>query len=444
MSRILVLDDDPHIVRTLEIMLKGDGHEVLTAASGEDALTIVQRENVDIALVDIQLPGMSGIDVLRRLKNGHRHIEVIVITAYGSIESAVESMKEGAFDYLTKPFSPDQVRHRLSQLERWHKLYSELAGLERRLGNIPFKKEFITQNSTTLHLLEIAQNVALSDATVLITGESGTGKTLLAKLIHDGSERKDSPFVTVDCTCFQESLLESELFGHCKGAFTGAISDKEGKMERANKGTLFLDEISEVPFHLQAKLLRFIDERTYERVGDSCPRTIDVRIIAATNRDLQEMVQEKKFREDLFYRLSVVDLFIPALRNRLEDILLLASEFITSLSLAHKKRITEWDNDVEQILLNYSWPGNIRELAHTIERAVLLASGRILRAEHLPIRLLDVIRTPEGDKTSMTLTQLEEKHIQKVLALNLPQEETANRLGIDPSTLWRKRKKYNI
>jgi len=444
MSKILVVDDDAHIVRTLEIMLQGDGHEVFAARSGEEALARLERQGVDIALVDLQLPGMSGTDLLRRLRDAHRDVQAVIITAHGSIETAVEAMKEGAFDYLTKPFSPDQVRHRLQQIERVARLQREVAGLKRRVGELPFKADFATENPATLHLLEVARDVASTDATVLVTGESGTGKTLLARLIHAVSARSGGPFVIVDCTSFQESLLESELFGHKRGAFTGALSDKVGKVETAQGGTLFLDEICEVPLHLQGKLLRFVEDRTYERLGDPAPRQVDARIIAATNRDIQEMVRDHSFREDLFYRLSVVDLYLPALRNRTEDILLLAREFVSSFGKAHGRKVTGWDEEVERAFVSYSWPGNVRELAHAVERAVLLSPGRTIRIDHLPERIREKRAGKGVDDDHLTLAEMEEQQIRRALSLNLSQDETALRLGIDPSTLWRKRKKYGL
>jgi NtrC-family two-component system response regulator AlgB len=447
MSRILVIDDDPHIRRTLEILLRGDGHDVLGAASGEEALERLERERVDIALVDLQLPGMSGTDVLRRLRDAHRDVESVIITAHGSIETAVEAMKEGAYDYLTKPFTPEQVRHRVAQIERVRHLASEVAGLRRRLGERPWGEEFVTQNPATLHILELARGVADSDATVLVTGESGTGKSLLARLIHAASPRQSGPFVTVDCTSFQESLLESELFGHRRGAFTGAVADKPGKVDRAQGGTLFLDEIGDVPPHLQGKLLRLVETRTYERLGDPTPRQVDARVVAATNRDLEELVRDRAFREDLFFRLSVVDLGIPALRHRPEDVLLLARAFVQASAAAHGRRVESWDDEVERLLLRYPWPGNVRELAHAIERAVLLAPGRTLRPDHLPKRLAGGEPTATGAAAAppiQPLALVEEEHIRAALARGLPLEDTARQLGIDPSTLWRKRKKYGI
>ena len=444
MSSVLVVDDDAHIVRTLQIMLEDDGHSVITASTGEEALERLAGESVDIALVDLQLPGMSGTDVLRKVRQTHRDVETVIITAHGSIETAVEAMKEGAFDYLTKPFSPEQVRHRLSQIERVRDLKTQVAGLSRRVGDLPFREAFVTQNPMTLHMLDVARSVATSDATVLITGETGTGKTLLARLIHESSNRRESPFVIVDCTSFQESLLESELFGHKRGSFTGAVADKTGKVETASGGTLFLDEIGELPTHLQGKLLRLIEERAYERVGDPKTRTVDARIIAATNRDLGEMMRDKVFREDLFFRLSVVDLSIPALRHRPEDILLLATEFVASLGRAHGKKVVGWDDEVETTLVRYSWPGNVRELVRAIERAVLLAPAGAIWLDHLPSRLTDPQSFGETAQGIIPLTQVEEDQIRRALAADLPLDEIARRLGIDASTLWRKRKKYGI
>ncbi len=442
MSRILILDDDPQIVKTLGIMLRGDGHSVFKAATAEDALSLMAHEAVDIALVDLQLPGMSGLDFLKHLRDRHRDVYAIIITAHGSIESAIEATKEGTFDYLTKPFNPEQVRHRITRIEEIARLRSEVKDLKRELHG--GREGMNTRNPELRHLLEIAHGVAKKEATVLITGESGTGKNLLAKLIHRWSPRKDRSLALVDCTAFKASLLESELFGHTKGAFTGAIADKPGKVDAAAGGTLFLDEIGEVPLNLQSKLLRLVEERTYERVGDPKSRSVDARLITATNRDLERMAGEKTFREDLFYRLSVFEIAIPPLRHRLEDIHLLTSWFIREFADRHGKTVHAMDETARELLLRYPWPGNVRELSNVIERAVLLCPGEELRAEHLPERIERITACGLDGDEILPLAAVEEEHIRRAIAKDLPQEEIAQLLGIAPSTLWRKRKRYGI
>ena len=444
MSRILVLDDDPHILRTLEIMLHDDGHQVWGVQNAESALTFLEKESVDIALVDLMLPGMSGLEFLRKLREMYPDTDAIMITAHGSIETAVSAMREGAFDYLTKPFSPDQVRHRIQQAERMQGYRSEVSGLRRLLGQAPWEQDFLTRNEAMRNVLELACKVAESDAPVLITGESGTGKSLLANLIHKNSPRSDGPFAVVDCASFHETLLESELFGHTRGAFTGAVADKPGKVEAAQQGSLFLDEVGEIPLHMQSKLLRLIEERTFERLGDPAARTMDARIIAATNRDIGEMVAEKEFREDLYYRLNVVELAIPPLRNRVEDIPALVQRFLGEFDRAHGRQVQGLAPDVEEFLMRYNWPGNVRELAHVMERAVLICTGDAIAMDHLPARMFaDQKRSIDRDGVG-TLAEIEETHLRKALSLGFSLEETARMLGIDPSTLWRKRKKFGL
>ena len=443
MAAILVLDDDPHILRTLEIMLQTDGYGVVCATSGEQALSIVEKRPVDVALVDLQLPGMSGLDFLRTLRDRYRDVEVIIITAYGSIDTAVDAMKEGAYDYLTKPFSPDQVRHRLNRILQVARMKEEISDLRSRLSG-DGGGEFLTRNPLVLNLLEMARTVAATETSVLITGESGTGKNLLARMMHHWSPRRDGPFATVDCASFHETLLESELFGHARGAYTGAVAENSGRIAAAQGGTLFLDEVGEVPLALQSKLLRLVEERVYERLGDPVVRTMNARIIAATNRSLEEMVKEKAFREDLFYRLSVIDLNIPALRHRPQDIIPLARQFMARFNRMHGRKAEEMDPEVERLALEYSWPGNVREMSNVIERAVLIAPGRVLRGEHLPVRMAQRRTAAAESDDLVPLAVLEEHHIRAALALGLSLEDTAQGLGIDPSTLWRKRKKYNI
>jgi NtrC-family two-component system response regulator AlgB len=444
MSSILVLDDDPHIRRSLEIMLRSDGHDVFGAPDAPAALKLLGEHAVDIALVDLRLPGMSGIEFIGELSDHHPEVDAIVITAHGSVETAVAAMKDGALDYLTKPFSPDQVRHRVRQVESVRALREEVSGLRRKLSETGDSFETETRNAAMRHTLELARTVAASDANVLVTGESGTGKTFLAREIHGWSHRRDGPFAVVDCTSFQESLLESELFGHRRGAFTGAVTDQTGKVEAAEGGTLFLDEVGEIPLSIQGKLLRLVEERAYERLGDPTPRTMDARIIAATNRDPDEMVKDGAFREDLFYRLGVVELRIPPLRHRAEDLWSLVDLYLAEHCRTHDKVVERVDDDVRRFLAGYSWPGNIRELRHVLERAVLVCPGRTIRLSHLSPRLLSAKKSLEQGEGITPLAEVEEELIRNALGQGLTIEETARRLGIDPSTLWRKRKKYGL
>lgn len=440
---ILVLDDDPSIRRTLEILLTSDGHTVEVSGSGEEALEKCKLLHPDAAFVDLQLPGMSGIEFIKIVRENHPEMRPIIITAYGSIETAVSAMREGAFDYLTKPFSPQEVRHRISRLNLVLNLEKENTFLKRRVRNEPFSGEFLTTDDTLKEALGNIEKIAVTDAPVHISGESGTGKSFLARLIHDGSHRKAGPFAAIDCTAFHENLLESELFGHKKGAFTGAVSDKPGKVEMAQGGTLFLDEIGEIPLHLQAKLLRLVEENKFERLGENNTRTLDTRIISATNRNLEEMVSQKLFREDLFYRLCVVDVYIPPLRSRPGDIIMLLDEFIARYRQRHSKKVSGWDSDFEKAVLSYAWPGNVRELSRAVERAVLFSESAKLAFKNLPKRVQDG-KNIEGMFEFRTLSQLEEETIKSVLALGKSMEETAEILGIDTSTLWRKRKKLGI
>ena len=442
MSRILILDDDPGIRRTLDILLRSDGHDTLLAASAEEAETLLERQCVDLALVDLQLPGRNGLEFIRRLRDRHRDVEVVIITAHGSIESAVEAMKEGSSDYLTKPFTPEQVRHRIRQLAKLRGLRTEVEELRGRLGVETTSDEPVTASPGMKHLLEVARTAAASEASVLLTGESGTGKGLLARYIHAASGRSKGPFVVLDGAGFNEHLLDSDLFGHRKGAFTGAVADKPGKIELAAGGTLFLDEVGEVPLPLQAKILRLVEDRSYERVGDPAPRMVDARLIAATNRDLEELIQDKAFRADLYYRLSVVELRVPALRHRREDFPVLLAHFPARATPRHGRKVTELEPEVEAAFENYAWPGNVRELAHVLEAAVLLCPGQTLRLDHLPPRFQAVEQSRPAEV--QTLAALEEDHLRRTLAQGLSQEETARHLGIDPSTLWRKRKKYGL
>ena len=384
-ARVLIVDDDPASRRLLEVRLRPLECDVATAGNGEQGLSAIQQDVPDLVLLDLQMPKMGGIEVLRVLRKQSIDVPTIVITAHGSIETAVEAMKEGAQDFITKPIDANHfdivVRKALERqgLKRELELFSEDADKRYRL--IVGKSEKMTE------AVDTAKKTAASKATVLLLGESGTGKEIFARAIHNWSERKAQPFVAINCVGLSRELLESELFGHEKGAFTGADQQKKGKMELANGGTVFLDEIGDVSQELQTKLLRFLQEREFDRVGGVRPIKVDVRIIAATNRDLEGAVKDGRFREDLYHRLNVIPISLPPLRERAQDIEPLSQYFLRRYSLESKKSIDEITKDALAKLAAYPWPGNVRELANTIERAVVLGNGPVLRVEDLPGRI---------------------------------------------------------
>jgi DNA-binding NtrC family response regulator len=384
-TRVLIVDDDPASRRLLEVRLRPLECDVVTAGNGEQALSAIRKDLPDLVLLDLQMPRMGGIEVLRALRNEGIDVPTIVITAHGSIETAVGAMKEGAQDFITKPIDASHfdivVRKALEKegLKRELELFSEDADKRYHL---------ITGNSAKIkEAAETARKAAASKATVLLLGESGTGKEVFARAIHNWSERKNQPFVAINCVGLSKELLESELFGHEKGAFTGADQQKKGKMELANGGTVFLDEIGDVSQELQTKLLRFLQEREFDRVGGVRPIKVDVRIIAATNRDLEDAVKKERFREDLYHRLNVIPIALPALRDRREDIAPLAQHFLRRFATESKKNFTDVTAEALEKLTAYNWPGNVRELANVIERAVVLGNGPILSSADLPGRI---------------------------------------------------------
>jgi DNA-binding NtrC family response regulator len=385
MSRVLIVDDDPASRRLVEVRLRPLGCDVATAGNGEQALAAIRKDLPDLMLLDLQMPKMGGIEVLRALRNEGFHIPAIVITAHGSIETAVEAMKEGAYDFITKPLDAAHfdivVRKALEReaLKREVELFSEDADKRYRL--------IIGASQKMREAVETARKAAKSNATVLLLGESGTGKEVFARAIHNWSERTNQPFVAINCVGLSKELLESELFGHEKGAFTGADQQKKGKIELANGGTVFLDEVGDISQELQTKLLRFLQEREFDRVGGVRPIHVDVRIIAATNRDLEDAVKQDRFRADLYHRLNVIPISLPPLRERTEDIAPLAEYFLRRYSSESKKSFHEITKDALAKLGAYHWPGNVRELANTIERAVVLGNGPVLTIQDLPGRI---------------------------------------------------------
>jgi DNA-binding NtrC family response regulator len=384
-ARVLIVDDDPASRRLLEVRLRPLECDVATAGNGELALGAIRKDLPDLVLLDLQMPRMGGIEVLRALRKEGINVPTIVITAHGSIETAVEAMKEGAYDFITKPIDANHfdivVRKALERegLKRELELFSEDADKRYRL--------IIGDSEKMKKAVDTARKAAASKATVLLLGESGTGKEVFARAIHNWSDRKNQPFVAINCVGLSKELLESELFGHEKGAFTGANQQKKGKMELANGGTVFLDEIGDVSQELQTKLLRFLQEREFDRVGGTRPIKVDVRIVAATNRDLEGAIKEGRFREDLYHRLNVVPIRLPPLRERAQDIAPLSQYFLHRFSLESKKSFAEIAKDALAKLASYDWPGNVRELANTIERAVVLGGGPSLTIQDLPGRI---------------------------------------------------------
>ncbi len=387
-TRILVVDDE-HLIRwSLEQNLKKQGYDVLTAGSGEDALRLVRDEQPDLILLDIQLPGISGLEVLEKVKEFDEDILVIMVTAQGGLETAVNAMRLGAYDYINKPFNLDEMAIVIRKALETSDLRREVAGLRSEHKKIG-PPNIIGASKHMKSVLEMMDKVAKSEAsTVLIQGESGTGKELVAKWIHYKSNRVEKPFVAINCAAVPATLLESELFGHEKGAFTDAKSMKKGLFELADGGTVFLDEIGDMEVGMQAKLLRFLEDRTFRRIGGSKVMAVDVRIVSATNKDLMKAIEEKSFRNDLYYRLQVIPIYLPPLRERREDILPLANHFIENYAKEFNKHVKGISNMAEKMLLEYNWPGNIRELKNVIERALILGSDDMLLLEHLPLEII--------------------------------------------------------
>jgi two-component system response regulator PilR (NtrC family) len=382
-DKILVADDEKSMRELLDIMLKKEGYKITLASNGEEVMKLIEKDIFDLALVDIRMPRQDGISVLKRIKAVSPETIVIMMTAYASADTAIKAMKEGAYDYITKPFKIDEIKIIIQNaLEKKHLEHENLL-LKKVVRDRYHFENLVGQSSKMLELYDLMEKVAPTKTNILITGESGTGKELVAKAIHYNSPRKDKPFVTLNCGAIPESLIESELFGHMKGAFTDAITTKKGLFEVADEGTLFLDEISELPLMMQVKLLRVLQDREFKRVGGTEDIRVDVRIISATNKDLEEAVRAKQFREDLFYRLNVIQIKLPTLRERKEDIPLLAGHFLNRYAEELGKQISQISPDALRILIQYDYPGNVRELQNIIERAVALEISQELTPSNL-------------------------------------------------------------
>ena len=439
--RILIVDDELIMRESLAGWLERDGHGVQTAASGEEAMEKLKQTHFDIFLVDIKMEGMSGLDVLRRVKESDPDAEVVMITAYGSIPSAIEAMKDGAYDYMLKPFDPNELGVLIEKIIQHQQQARENIYLKEQYKERTRFESMIGQSRPMQKIFELICAVAPMDSTVLITGETGTGKGLAAKAIHTNSSRREGPFVTVNCGAIPEHLMESELFGYQKGAFTDAKKTKKGRLEMAHGGTLFLDEIGEISMRMQIDLLRVLEDRVFYRVGGTQPIEADFRVIAATNRNLEAAIKEGSFREDLFYRLNVISFEMPSLNQRKEDIPLLAEHFLHRFAQETNKTTNKISREAMDEMMLYDWPGNIRELENAIERAVVVGKEREILPGDLPIFCHEL----PAPKKANSLAEVEKAHIQQVLVENQWNiARSAKILGIDRSTLYSKIKRYEI
>jgi NtrC-family two-component system response regulator AlgB len=440
---VLVADDDRYIRETLSVCLEDLGCSVRTAASAAEAMAALRGRSVDMVFLDLRLGNDSGLDLVPALLAESPGVAVVIVTAYATIDTAVEAIRRGATDYLPKPFSPAEIRLRVEQTAVRRRLTRRVSELEQELREATPSIDLDTASPRMRAVLEVIARAASSDAPVLLRGESGTGKTMLARVLHEQSSRARGPFVVVNCPTLTEELLASELFGHARGAFTGAVRDRAGRVEAAEGGTLVLDEIGELSAGLQAKLLRFLQDKQFERIGESASRTADVRVVAATNRDVDADVRSGRLREDLYYRLNVVEITVPPLRDRTDDILRLAHRFVDFFSRSSGRPAQMLSPATQAALTAYSWPGNVRELRNAIERAVILWPAPAIEPAALPERIaLSGSRSPSvgGD---FTLDEIEREHLLQVTARTATLDEAARVLGIEPSTLWRKRKKLS-
>ncbi|MDH5743893.1 MAG: sigma-54 dependent transcriptional regulator [Candidatus Aminicenantes bacterium] len=438
-TEILIVDDENIVRESLRDWLSAVGYKVETAESGEKALQIIKQKEIKIMLADLIMPGMDGIELMKKAKEIVPAILTVIITAHGTIQTAITAIREGAYDYIEKPFCPEKVEHLIENMAEHHNLIEENIFLRQRIKDRFQFEGIIAKSPKMLKIFELIKTVAPTSATVLITGETGTGKEVVARAIHHQSPRRNKPFIATSCAALPESLLESELFGHEKGSFTGAVERKKGKFEAAGKGTLFLDEIGEINANTQIHLLRALEEKKITRVGGNQEIDADVRVITATNRDLKILVKEEKFREDLYYRLKVVTINLPPLKDRKEDILPLAEHFLKKYAEENNKGGIIFSPEVMEFMLNYSWPGNVRELENLIEHGVILAKGNAIQMAELP-QDINLPILPE-EKSIEAVTKI---HIFKVLEEakgNITQ--AAKTLGIRRTTLYNKLKKYN-
>ncbi|HWR59305.1 MAG TPA: sigma-54 dependent transcriptional regulator [Thermodesulfovibrionales bacterium] len=447
--KILVVDDEKDICRALAFLLSGEGYAITQVYSGEEALEKLRKELFDIVITDLKMERVDGIAVLEKAKELSSDTSVVIMTAFASVESAVETMKKGASDYIVKPFLNEEIRITIRRILEQRRLVQENMALRQQLSQHMGSTNFVTNSEAMLSVINTLEKVIPTKSNILILGESGTGKGLVAEVVHGNSPRRDRPFITINCSAIPEGLLESELFGYKKGAFTGAVADKAGLITMADQGTLFLDEIGDMPLNLQTKLLKVLESSEVTPLGDTRSRIVDVRLITATNQDLEEKIRNKTFREDLYYRLNVIEVKIPPLRERKEDIHMLTNYFVKRFSAENKKTVKRVDDNAMSTIVRYGWPGNVRELRNVIERAVVLCPGEVITTAELP----DKVRrsgVPADDRHDSSSLRLSVSEYEKTLITNVYQthnrnkEETAKALGVDLATLYRKLKKHGI
>ncbi|RJQ22819.1 MAG: sigma-54-dependent Fis family transcriptional regulator [Nitrospiraceae bacterium] len=443
--KILIVDDEPDICRALEFLLTREGYSVSSVNSGEDALEKITQGSFDVVLTDLKMGKTDGMTVMEKTREHSPGTAVIMMTAYASIESAVEAMKRGATDYIVKPFLNEEIKLAIKKLLEQKRLITENIALKQQISQRMTYREFVANSESMLKILDTLEKVIPTKSNILLLGESGTGKGLVAELIHNNSQRRDKPFISINCSAIPEGLLEAELFGYKKGAFTGAVSDKIGLVPLAHHGTLFLDEIGDMPVNLQSKLLKVIESGEVYPLGNSTPRIVDIRLISATNADIESKIKEGKFREDLYWRLNVIEIKIPPLRERKEDMEMLSMHLVNKFAKEHGKQVKGIAKEALPLLIMHSWPGNVRELSNVIERAVALTEGEHITPADLPEKIRNAGHTAESSTLKAYLGDYEKNLLLKIYeAHNKNKEETARALEIDLATLYRKFKKYGI
>jgi NtrC-family two-component system response regulator AlgB len=440
---VLVVDDETNIRKTISLCLEIEGCRVRAVSNFDDAVAEIKQGVFDVAFLDLRLGTRNGLELIPYLQFHSPRAKIVIITAYASIDSAIEAMRKGASDYLPKPFTPAQLKMIIAKISEIGDMQRQIEYLTSSLTASVPEIDFSSQSSAMKKVMAVAREAAAASATILLRGESGTGKTILARAIHDWSLRAGKPFLSVSCPSLSAELLESELFGHAKGSFTGALRDYPGRISLAQEGTLFLDEIGDLPLAIQPKLLRFIQEKKYERLGENITRNADVRLIAASNLDLGQAVAAGRFREDLYYRLNVVEIDMPPLRERKEDIAAIAGNMLRFFGRSNHRAYAGFSAEALDALKKYNWPGNLRELRNTVERIAIFCKTEAVGLECLPDKICESEEAPRlGD--AVDLDKIEEIHIRRILASTTSMQQAADTLGIDTATLWRKRKKYGI